>query len=340
MIGQKLRDYLKDNHEVELPEDATMTEFVQAYMKAKGAEVVLGYKQTMEVIALDLTSFCNLKCFGCNHYIDEAQTKEMLTVEQVKHFVDESRRLNWQWKEIRLMGGEPTLHPQFNEVCEEVLKLKEFCPNVVIKCITNGTGPQVAKALENMPEGIVDMSSIDYKALMIYQEVDGNPKTEVIDDFLNCYQAPVDRMDEIRALYGRMSWIDGYIKPDPSAMRHAMDTGKLLSCQNHATCGWELSPYGFTPCAVRPSVIGDPTAFYGSLDQVLEEGDEGVAERLKSMCATCGGNFNYGIESRETTEKSDFWKLVLEEYKRNPSSNYLKVYPFSEKETETKEVDE
>jgi organic radical activating enzyme len=334
IVGQKLRRYLKDNHDVKLSKKATMTEFVDAYLTAKGAEVVIGHKQSMDVIALDLTSFCNLKCFGCNHFIDEVQTKEKLTVEQVKHFVDESRRLNWQWKEVRLMGGEPTLHPDFNEVCEEVLKIKEFSPNVIVKCITNGTGKIVKEKLKKMPDGILDMSSIDYKGLMQIKEVDGK-KTEVIDDFINCYEAPADRMDEIKAMYagdaGRMKWINGFIMPEKSAMKHAMDTGKILSCQIHATCGWELTPYGFTPCPVRASVIGDSSSFYGSLDQILEEGSDGVTERLKKMCGTCGGNFNYSVESRTSTEKSDFWKLVLEEYKRNPSSKYLKPYPFSEK---------
>jgi len=340
VVGQKLRDYLKDNHDVELPDKATMTEFVNAYLQAKGAEVVIGHQQSMNVIALDLTSFCNLKCFGCNHFLDEVQTKEKLTVEQVKHFVDESRRLNWQWHEIRLMGGEPTLHPQFNEVCEEVLKVKEFAPNVTIKCITNGTGKKVKEKLKNMPDGIMDLSSIDYKELMKIQEIDGK-KTEVIDDFLNCYEAPADRLDEIKELYdgnvGRMKWIDGFIMPDKNAMHHAKDTGKILSCQIHATCGFELTPYGYTPCPVRASVIGDASVFYGSLDQILEEGSEGITRRLKTMCGTCGGNFNYGVESRTSTKKSDFWKLVLEEYKRNPSSNYLKQYPFSEKENPTSE---
>ena len=78
VVGQKLRDYLKDNHDVELPDKATMTEFVNAYLQAKGAEVVIGHRQSMNVIALDLTSFCNLKCFGCNHFLDEVQTKEKL----------------------------------------------------------------------------------------------------------------------------------------------------------------------------------------------------------------------------------------------------------------------
>jgi organic radical activating enzyme len=336
MIHDHLREYLRDNHEVELPADATMTEFVAAYQEAKGAETLLGYNHRMTFINFDLNSYCNLSCYGCNHFIDSAQTKESMSLEQVKEFVRESKELRWPWLELRLSGGEPTLHPQFLEICDEILKLKDYLPNIVLKTISNETGFKVQQILKKMPKDFLLSSSKPLKDTMRYEEIEENPKTEIIPTFGNCYQSPVDRLDEIRELYkgnnpdNRIEYTEGYIRPDTGVIRRAVKEGKIISCQVHATCGWEITPYGYTPCPCGGGrVIGDKSVFYGSLQQIIDEGNEGIAKRLRNMCSTCGRNLNYTIMNKTTTEKTDFFKLVLDEFGKNPPHKYLQSYPYN-----------
>jgi len=334
MIGNPLRKYLKDNHEVELPADATMTHFVEAYIKAKGIEVIMAYNQRMTFINFDLNSYCNLSCYGCNHFIDSAQTKEQMTLEQIKEFVRESTELKWPWVELRLSGGEPTLHPDFLAICDEIVKLKEYVPNIALKVISNETGFKVQEMLKKMPKDFWLASSKPLKDTMRYEEVEENPKTEIIPTFGNCYQSPADRLDEIKNLYkginpdNRIEWTEGYIQPPTAVTKKAVDENLILSCQIHGTCGWEITPYGYTPCPCGGGrVIGDDSVFYGSLQQIIDEGNEGIVKRLKKMCATCGRNLHYSIMNKTTTEKTDFFQLVLDEFGRNPPHKYLSQYP-------------
>ena len=45
-----------------------------------------------------------------------------MTVGQVRHFLTESRERNMLWKEIHIIGGEPTLHPEIDKITRLILK--------------------------------------------------------------------------------------------------------------------------------------------------------------------------------------------------------------------------
>ncbi len=67
-------------------------------------------------IELEITSDCNLFCINCDRSCRQARTKEYMTLDQVEKFVHQSLELDWEWEHIRLLGGEPTLHPQFFDI--------------------------------------------------------------------------------------------------------------------------------------------------------------------------------------------------------------------------------
>jgi len=71
------------------------------------------YYRNLSMIEIDITYACNLRCYNCNRSCTQAPTVERMTVDQIKKFVEESKASNLQWKRIRILGGEPTLHPDF-----------------------------------------------------------------------------------------------------------------------------------------------------------------------------------------------------------------------------------
>ncbi len=60
----------------------------------------------------NLTYRCNLKCTSCCRFCYLPPTTGDMTVEDAERFIEEARDLKWK-PEIWIIGGEPTLHPQF-----------------------------------------------------------------------------------------------------------------------------------------------------------------------------------------------------------------------------------
>jgi hypothetical protein len=106
------------------------------------------YRPNTRLVQIDLTYECNLTCPNCSRSCTQAPTNEHMTVGQVKKFLDESVSKGWRWRRIDLMGGEPTLHPDFSEIVNLVKTYRDdYSPATVIGLLTNATIPQVAKVL-------------------------------------------------------------------------------------------------------------------------------------------------------------------------------------------------
>jgi mannosyltransferase OCH1-like enzyme len=100
-------------------------------------------------IQLEITVACNLKCFNCNQQCQQAPSTDHLSLEQIKEFVKESISLKWDWKQIDIMGGEPTLHPKLNQIIEELSKL-----DCKVRLLTNGYGKHIDEVLSKIPEWV------------------------------------------------------------------------------------------------------------------------------------------------------------------------------------------
>ena len=92
-----------------------------------------------KTIELEILTACDLTCFGCDRMSD-VTTAPNMKLEQVRAFVDESLDLGWEWERIRLLGGEPTLHPQFMEMVGELVRYRETFPSAFLQVLTNGLG--------------------------------------------------------------------------------------------------------------------------------------------------------------------------------------------------------
>ena len=68
----------------------------------------------------------------------------------------QSLRRGIKWQRIRLLGGEPTLHPRLESILQMILAYKSMHnPGVRIVLCTNGAGRHVARVLAGLPEGVI-----------------------------------------------------------------------------------------------------------------------------------------------------------------------------------------
>ena len=102
-------------------------------------------------IVLEITTDCNLRCFNCNRSCSQAPSSENMSVGQISKFVRESIALKWKWELITIMGGEPTLHPNFLEILNVLGVYKKFNPSCILSLQTNGFGDKVDRILQKVP---------------------------------------------------------------------------------------------------------------------------------------------------------------------------------------------
>lgn len=165
-------------------------------------------------IELELTTLCNLKCFNCDRSARQAPSNECMSLSQIEKFVKESIHLKWNWRQITLLGGEPTLHPQIFEIVEIIKCYKNFNPDCVVEMATNGHGDHVKKVLAILPNWI---------------SIRSTNKTSIVHDFCSYNVAPVD--------------LDYYNEQDYSK-----------GCWITTACGLGLTRHGYYSCGAGASV--------------------------------------------------------------------------------------
>jgi hypothetical protein len=173
------------------------------------------YKRSADLIEIDITYACNLLCFNCNRSCGQAPSDERLSLRQIRKFMRESIAQGVKWKKIHILGGEPTLHPEFLQIVDEILTFKEsHCPQATIEVFTNGFGKKVKDVL----------SKID-KSVVVYNSMKKSPKQ---------YFTPFNRApkDFTRYRYSDFS----------------------CGCWVISVCGMGLSPYGYYACAVSAAI--------------------------------------------------------------------------------------
>jgi len=98
-----------------------------------------GYGQRLSNrLEIDITHDCDLKCVNCDRSCRQAPTKEGMTVDQVRRFVDESLRRDHFWYIIKFTGGEATQHPDLMEMLEELERYKKRSNRTLTWLNTNG----------------------------------------------------------------------------------------------------------------------------------------------------------------------------------------------------------
>jgi hypothetical protein len=135
-------------------------------------------------------------------------------VADVARFVDDSLAAGKRWERIRVLGGEPTLHPHFLAILAELQRYAVRVPDVRIEVATHGHGERVRAVLAQLPPGIA---------------VDDSAKDSPEQPFATFNVAPVD--------------VPAYAGAD---FRNG--------CPVTSTCGIGLTPRGYYACAVAGGI--------------------------------------------------------------------------------------
>lgn len=193
----------------------------ESFLWKVGAPVYAAFKKRfvswqpcLDKIELEITTFCSLSCFNCDRSVRQAVSGEYMSLEQIAKFVQESFDLNWHWKQITILGGEPTLHPQFFEVLEIIKKYKDKNPACWVEIATNGYGLKVQEILAKMPQWL---------------KIRNSSKQSNKQNFSSYNIAPIDLERYKRANFKKGCWILG-------------------------ACGLGLTKYGYYCCGAGASV--------------------------------------------------------------------------------------
>ncbi len=173
------------------------------------------YQAADDLLEIDITYQCNLKCNNCNRSSAQAPDKIHIGLEEISQFVEDSLCQHRSWRKIRILGGEPTLHTELNEILSELHRLKIAQPDLCIQLVTNGYGPRVNTVISKLPDWL---------------SIENSAKTDSIQpDFGPFNLAPVD------------SWYHKF-------------SDYSNGCDIARTCGLGLTPQGYYPCAVAGGI--------------------------------------------------------------------------------------
>ncbi|MGZ4846373.1 MAG: radical SAM protein [Halobacteriota archaeon] len=173
------------------------------------------YTRSRSKIEIDVTYRCNLRCANCNRSCTQAPTAEQMTVEQVQQFIKESINRDVNWEKIRILGGEPTLHPELPEILSLLIEYKNYVDSDTrIVLVTNGYGSKVARTLSTVPPDV---------------EIENSMKTSGKNRFISFNKAPRDSIFFKHADFSNGCWVV-------------------------SECGIGLTPYGYYCCAVAGGI--------------------------------------------------------------------------------------
>jgi hypothetical protein len=124
-------------------------------------------------LEINITNVCNLHCHDCDRIINllPGNPGQNMTVEQIAKFTSQSVENNYEWKALNIMGGEPTLHPRFEEIIAIIADYKrDHNPGLVIDVSSNGFGNFVRKKLDWLQTAYPEITIVNTEKCSIIQK--------------------------------------------------------------------------------------------------------------------------------------------------------------------------
>jgi hypothetical protein len=166
----------------------------------------------------------------------------------VERFIRESQQKNRIWKQIVIMGGEPTIHPHIFEIIDLLLSYKkESRHEVKLILATNGFGSKVQDVLSQIPSGL---------------EIRNSHKTSSVQGGFYPFNLAPDDLAQ-------------YKKADYSN-----------KCAVTWTCGLGLSKDGYYLCSNGSGI--DRIFGFDIGRKELPSGDDQMKDQAEMLCRFCG----------------------------------------------------
>ena len=234
-------------------------------------------------IEIDITHECNLKCLGCNRSCGLAPTSDRIGLDAIDKLIAESKELGIHWNLINILGGEPTLHPQFLEIIRKIQEdyINEYSPKTILQVVSNGftaTSRELCKEVLKYPNVRIDY--VSYK------------KSNKVDYFTPFNDAPCDGPNHSANDYAKGCWV----------AKH---------------CGLGLNHLGYYGCAVCGGIDRVMGKHIGAAS-LKELTKPMILRHFELFCPLCG-NFsayesNYG-DFIPRSEKEPFKNIVSESWR-------------------------
>jgi hypothetical protein len=104
-------------------------------------------------LELNITYRCNLHCKGCNRLCDRTVLDEDISEGDIDLLVTRLKNEKRRLRRIKIVGGEPTLHPDFVDICLVLsLAVKQ---GLIDKVVVNTNGTTLDKWKGFNPQGII-----------------------------------------------------------------------------------------------------------------------------------------------------------------------------------------
>ena len=280
------------------------------------------YKSIYEgiIVEMHIVDHCNLNCAQCNHFSPIAEPWYISTSE-LKQTLTLARNNIPNIKELILLGGEPTLHPNLLEICAIA---REIFPSIEIYIFSNG------KKLDNVLK-----DSKEYKKLNISFHVCNYPgytnneqvkqlKTSGIGDY--CNTRPI-MLESIVNENGKENYIDNFYN-----CGHHLIPCLTLKQDKMFLCPFAAHVRHYFNKANKPYPIQEQ-------DYLLIESIQNDIEKIqdfiftpKPICAYCQHQSDLVIFSKSFRDLKEYntslQQMYFDDYERylkiiNPNSTYL-----------------
>jgi len=230
----------------------------------------MAISQRFEYVELEINSMCDMNCPHCDRFVNVLPAPPM-TLKQVKHFVEESLSLSWEWKRIHILGGEPTLHRQLLPILDVLCEYRTYYPNVLLRVISNGNGR------------LADVrGEIEKRNIAINVEAkDGKLPAY----FTNMYRAPLDVLKS----------------SEPVAP---------CAIFGIAGCGLGLTRHGYFLCGAGAAIARITNQSVGVM-KLSDVTYDAMLEQAKTLCNVCGHHESAGAIASQDDGVTPFWTGVF-----------------------------
>ena len=142
------------------------------------------FTPSREFAEIDITYKCNLKCINCNRSCTQAPGSIEMPVSAIESFIHQSIEQNNQWKRIRILGGEPTLHSRIFDIIELLTDYQLTAnPDVRLELGTNYFGEKVHRVLSKLPDNIIIKSTLKTSRINLFKPFNVAPEDTCFNIF-------------------------------------------------------------------------------------------------------------------------------------------------------------